>query len=198
MNQRTLSIVVGAAVVMAGAILALRGARRPADDARTFHAASVADASVTAATSAIVVVQAPPVASSAPGLASAGAVLVTDALPGTRLPDGSPVPPLPEKSPRSVRFGVVLVVYDGAQSAPPNARSKREAFELAKKLAADAVTDFHAAVVRGDSGSIDDAGRMPRGVLEPAPEYVLFTTKPGSVSEPVDTPRGFWIVKRIE
>lgn len=197
MNQRTLSIVVGAAVVMAGAIVALRGARRP-DDARMLHAASVADASVTAATSAIVVVQTPPVASSAPAVASAGAVLVTDAVPGTRLPDGSPVPPLPEKSPRSVRFGVVLVVYDGAQSAPPNARSKREAFELAKKLAADAVTDFHAAVVRGDSGSIDDAGRMPRGVLEPAPEYVLFTTKPGSVSEPVDTPRGFWIVKRIE
>jgi len=38
---------------------------------------------------------------------------------------------------------------------------------------------------------------MPRGVLEPAPEYVLFTTVPGDVGGPVDTPTGYWIVKNI-
>ena len=52
--------------------------------------------------------------------------------------------------------------------------------------------------MRGDSGSIEDLGRVPRGVLEPAPEYVLFTMPAGAVSDPVDTPRGYWIVKRID
>lgn len=199
MNQRTLSIVVGAAVVMGGAIVALRGARHPGAD-RPLAAVASADASVTTATSGIVVVQTPPTAKAVEiaDAAPNNAALSLETLPGTRLPDGSEVPPLPAKAPRSVRFGVVLVAYDGAQGAAPNARTKREALDLARKLAVDAASDFHAAVVRGDSGSIDDAGRMPRGVLEPAPEYVLFTMKPGSVSEPIDTPRGFWVVKRIE
>ncbi len=35
-------------------------------------------------------------------------------------------------------------------------------------------------------------------MLEPAPEYVLFSLPKDGVSDPVDTPRGFWIVHRIE
>lgn len=131
--------------------------------------------------------------------ASASAPLLLEGAAGTRLPDGSPVPPsLPEKAPRFVRFGVVLVHYQGAQGAPQNARSKKDALDAATKLATDAKTDFKAAVVRGDTGSIEDVGRVPRGVLEPAPEYVLFTMTAGTVSEPIDTPRGYWIVKRID
>ena len=62
-----------------------------------------------------------------------------------------------------------------------------------------AKTDFKAAVGKGDKpGSMDNAGRIPRGVLEAAPEYVLFSLPKGGVSEPVDTPRGYWIVQRIE
>ncbi len=117
---------------------------------------------------------------------------------GLLLPDGAPVPSLPDKSPRSVRFGVVLVTYAGAQGAPPDARSKNDARALAEKLAAEAKTDFHAAVGHGDPGSSDDLGRIPRGTLELAPEYVLFTLPPGQTSDPIDTPRGFWIVKRTE
>ena len=117
---------------------------------------------------------------------------------GFRMSDGTAVPPLPDKSPRSVRCGVVLVSYQGAQGAAPNARSKEAARELADKLAADAKTDFHGAVQRGDAGSSGDIGKIPRGILEPAPEYVLFTLAPGTVSDPVETPRGYWIVKRIE
>jgi hypothetical protein len=105
---------------------------------------------------------------------------------------------LPKGSPKTVRFGVILVQYRGAELAPPSARPKPEALTLARSLAEAANTDFKAQVQRGDPGSMDDAGRIPRGVLEPAVEYALFMLPKGGVSEPIDTPRGFWIVRRIE
>ena len=105
---------------------------------------------------------------------------------------------LPSGSPKTVRFGVILVQYKGAELAPPTARPKKEAAELARTLAEAASTDFKAQVQKGDPGSMEDAGRIPRGVLEPAVEYALFMLTRGSVSEPIDTPRGFWIVRRIE
>jgi hypothetical protein len=105
---------------------------------------------------------------------------------------------LPTGSPKMVRFGVILVQYRGAQAAPPTSRSKDDALVLARSIAEAARSDFKAQVSRGDPGSMEDAGRIPRGVLEPASEYALFTLTAGSVSDPVDTPRGYWIVKRIE
>ena len=121
---------------------------------------------------------------------------------GVALPDGTPVPPLPFSAPREVRFGVVLVSYSGAQPSAgggkPASRSRAEARALAAKLLVTSQQDFHAAVQQGDAGSSDDVGRVRRGVLEPAPEYVLFTLAVDSVAGPVDTPRGFWIVKRLE
>jgi len=121
---------------------------------------------------------------------------------GVAMPDGTPVPPLPFSAPREVRFGVVLVSYSGAQPSAgggkPAARSRVEARALAAKLLVTAQQEFHAAVQQGDAGSSDDVGRVRRGVLEPAPEYVLFTLAVDSVAGPVDTPRGFWIVKRLE
>lgn len=117
---------------------------------------------------------------------------------GNRMPDGTPVPRLPEHAPKSVRFGVVLVEYAGSEGAKPTARAKKDALDLAVKLAGDARSDFHGAVRRGDDGSTDDAGRIQRGILELAVEYFLFTLPVGEVSDPIDTPRGFWIVKRLE
>lgn len=121
---------------------------------------------------------------------------------GATLFDGSPVPALPLNAPRQVRFGVVLVSYEGAQPSPTSgrvsSRSKGDARALAEKLYATAQQDFHAAVQQGDGGSSDDVGRVKLGILEPAPEYVLFTLPIDGVGGPVDTPRGFWIVKRLE
>jgi len=97
-----------------------------------------------------------------------------------------------------VRFGVILVQYRGAELAAAGTRSKSEALVLARTLAEAASTDFKAQVHRGDSGSMEDAGRIQRGVLEPAVEYALFMLPRGGVSEPIDTPRGFWIVRRID
>jgi hypothetical protein len=121
---------------------------------------------------------------------------------GAVLFDGSPVPPLPMNAPRQVRFGIVLVSYEGAQPSPTSSRvssrSKADARALALKLFATAQQDFHGAVQQGDAGSSDDVGRVKLGILEAAPEYVLFTLPIDGVGGPIDTPRGFWIVKRIE
>ena len=105
---------------------------------------------------------------------------------------------LPTGSPKMVRFGVILIQYRGAQAAPASSRSKDDALILARSVAEAARADFKSQVARGDPGSMDDAGRIARGYLEPSVEYALFTLTAGSVSEPVDTPRGYWIVKRIE
>jgi hypothetical protein len=108
------------------------------------------------------------------------------------------VPALPVNAPKTVTFGVILVAYQGAQAAPDNASPKPAALERAKTLLAEAKTDFATAAAKGDPGSTSDAGRLPRGVLEPAVEYALFTLEPDRVcAEPIDTPRGYWIVKRL-
>lgn len=117
---------------------------------------------------------------------------------GVTLLNGTPAPPLAGDAPKSVVFGVILFQYKGAQGAPASARSRDAALELAKQVAVDAKQDFKAAVAKGDKGSIENVGRMPRGMLEPAPEFVLFSLSKDGVSDPVDTPRGYWIVHRIE
>lgn len=124
----------------------------------------------------------------------------TDVEPSGRfdvLPDGRRVPELPASAPNTISFGVVLFAYSGAQAAPDGARSRDAARQRAKELIEEAKRDFKAAVAKGDRGSTADAGRIPRGVLEPAVEYVLFSLEKGAVhDEPVDTPRGYWVVRR--
>jgi len=116
---------------------------------------------------------------------------------GYLLPDGKVPPPLPLDAPRSIRVGVVLVRYRGAQLAPLDSIPRDAALARANQLSALAKTDFAAAVRAGDPGSAADIGRVQRGLLEPGLQYVLFTMAPGAVSEVLDTPRGFWIVRRI-
>ncbi|HMJ12238.1 MAG TPA: peptidylprolyl isomerase [Polyangiaceae bacterium] len=113
------------------------------------------------------------------------------------LPSGAPVPELPATAPKTVSFGVVLFSYQGAQMAAKDAPSKTDALARAKALIPEAQKDFVEAAKKGDRGSAADAGRIPRGVLEPAVEYLLFSLEKGAVhSEPIDTPRGFWVIKR--
>jgi hypothetical protein len=115
------------------------------------------------------------------------------------LPDGRKVPELPADAPKTVSFAVVLVTYRGAEGAPSDARDKAAALAKAKELLPDARRDFDETVKKGDPGSTAQAGKMPRDVLEPGLEYVLFTLKKGEVyGEPIDTPRGYWILKRVE
>lgn len=144
------------------------------------------------------------------GTDASDASFLSEAGPGLTEPvmdvDASLAPPpslsldlvLAETSTRSVKVGVVLVQFAGAQGALPSARPKAAAIELARKLADEAKADFHQAVTHGDSGSADDIGRIGRGILEPQVEGVLFTMAPGQTSEPIETPRGYWVVKRLE
>jgi parvulin-like peptidyl-prolyl isomerase len=119
---------------------------------------------------------------------------------GNTLLDGEAPPQLAAEAPKQVTFGVIVVAYRGAQATPPTiTRTREEALVLAKQLAEEAKADFKAALAKGDKGaSMENAGRMPRGMLEPAPEFVLFSLPKGGVSDPVETPRGFWIMQRIE
>jgi len=113
------------------------------------------------------------------------------------LPDGKKAPPLPDSAPQLVSFGVVQFAYSGAQFAPANARTKEQAKQKALLVIEEAKRDFSAAVAKGDPGSAADKGRVPRGILEPAAEYVLFMLPKGEVSpEPIDTPRGYWVIRR--
>jgi hypothetical protein len=113
--------------------------------------------------------------------------------------DGTRAPKLPDGAPQSVTFGVIVFSYAGAELAPASARSKEQALEKAKAAVADAKSDFSAAVAKGDRGSSANVGRIPRGMLEPAAEYVLFSLSKGDVAAaPVDTPRGYWVVRRID
>ncbi len=133
----------------------------------------------------------------APAEVAAEADHVLD-VPSAEEADASPAFVLPARAPKSVHCGVILVTFAGAQGAAANARSREDAIALADKLAAEARTNFKAAAGHGDSGSADDIGRIPRGVLEKNLEFALFTLPAGGVSDPVETPRGFWIAKRLE
>jgi hypothetical protein len=183
MKDRAITIALAIAVVVLATLLVMKSAPK-ADIPSIGDAGGAVDASVLAADAAA----APDDALESPPLPDGG----------FRLADGTPIPPLGAKAPTQVRFGVVLVTYAGAEGAPPKARTKDAALALAAKLAEDAKGDFHSAVARGDDGSADDVGVVTRGVLEPASEAALFGLTAGSVSGVLDTPRGLWIVKRIE
>lgn len=132
-----------------------------------------------------------PVPSSAP-------LAFSRSLPPLALPAPPSSRPLPPGTPKTVRFGVVLFHYRGAQGARDDARSRDEALVLARTAGELARRDFKAAVKSGDAGSAEDAGRIARGILEPGVELELFTLGVGAVSEPIDTPRGYWVAKRLE
>lgn len=114
------------------------------------------------------------------------------------MPDGSAVPPLPEGAPTKVKLGIAIFRYQGAQSPPESRRTKKEAEELAKKAIAAAKVEFIEAVKMGDMGSHENIGWIGQGVLEKSVEYAVFTTdKDTLASAPIDTPRGYWVIKRV-
>ncbi len=114
------------------------------------------------------------------------------------LPDGSPVPPLGDSSPRRIKLGVALFRYKGAQGASSSTRSKEEATVLAQNALSTDKDNFAALVKKGDRGSQANIGWIKRRVLERSIEYAVFSLKKGEVTpEPLDTPTGLWVAKRL-
>jgi len=145
----------------------------------------------------------PPASASASASVDAGPPADAGLAPSTEgfetFADGGRVPDLPSSAPQELSFGVVQFTYQGAQFAAGDARSREASRQKAEAILELAKQDFAAAVAKGDRGSTSDAGRIPRGVLEPPIEYVLFTLNKRTVYPMViDTPRGYWIVRRNE
>lgn len=195
--QRTTSVTVGllfVAALAAAAVLGLRPKREPEPTPAAKSSASAAKA-VSAAPSGSAAPSASP--ADVDGGAAPGEPMVTEGF--ENFPDGGKVPELPASAPARVGFGAVIFAYRGAQNAPSDARTKEEAKKKAAETIELAQKDFAAAVAKGDKGSTTDAGRLPRGVIEPPIEYVLFSLEKGKVHpEPVDTPKGYWVVRRNE
>ena len=105
---------------------------------------------------------------------------------------------MPTSAPRTVKLGVVLVQFAGAEGASSSARAKPDALKHAQELAEQAKADWKAAVKAGDTGSSEDIGRIPRGVLDRSTEVAVFSLEKDGISEPLETPKGYWIVKRTE
>lgn len=115
--------------------------------------------------------------------------------------DGTAVPMLGADAPSKVRIAVALFRYAGAEGAGSGARDRRAAEELARSAIEKTQADgrFDGAVALGDAGSTRDLGWVPRGILERRVEYAVFSLPVGgSLTEPLDTPRGFWVVRRLK
>lgn len=193
--QRTTSVTVGllfVAAIGAVAVYGLRPKRTP-EPTPTAKPSAAASSSASAAPSSSGAV--PPLAGEGEARATDG--VVTEGF--ETFPDGGKVPELPASAPARVGFGAAIFTYQGSQGAARDARSKEDARKRAAETIELAQKDFAAAVAKGDQGSTTDAGRVPRGVLEPPIEYYLFSLEKGKVHpEPIDTPRGYWVLRRNE
>jgi parvulin-like peptidyl-prolyl isomerase len=105
-----------------------------------------------------------------------------------------------------IRASHILIAYTGADEAPQKERSKRDAEVLVRKLAKEAQakganfealarqhSDHAASAQKGG-----DLGSFARGTRPARFEQIAFSLKVGQVSDPVETPLGFHIIKRTE
>jgi parvulin-like peptidyl-prolyl isomerase len=100
----------------------------------------------------------------------------------------------------------VLVAYKGAKRVPPSvvrskADAKVRAGEALAKIRAGADFDDVVKEYSDDPGSVDRrglVGKVHRGDLDPAFSAAAFALQTGQVSDVVETPFGFHIIKRTQ
>jgi hypothetical protein len=141
---------------------------------------------------------APAEPSAVPSAATSASAAVASAAATT---SAAPAPP-----PDAIIAQHVLVAYKGAKRAPKGVtRSKADA----KARAAEAVAKIRAGtpfedVVKeysDDTGSVDrmgSLGKFRRGDMDPAFAAAAFALAVGQVSDPVETPFGFHVIKRTQ
>jgi len=183
----------GLLVIVSGALVARE---READAARTAPEAPVAPSAPSTTSSE----PSPATAAEAsePAKDAGSSLLAPRRVPSFDVAsDGSPVPALDAAAPRRVKLGVALFRYRGAEGAGSQSRSREDAERLALAALAKGGDDFGQVVALGDPGSAVDVGWVGRGVLERAVEYPIFTAQVGqTLAQPIDTPRGYWVVRR--
>jgi peptidyl-prolyl cis-trans isomerase NIMA-interacting 1 len=123
-------------------------------------------------------------------------------------PTPTPTPtPSPETAPPDAIIAQhVLVIYKGAKRAPKSVtRSKQEAKTRAQEARAKIVsgTPFEDVVKEysDDAGSAErmgSLGKFKRDAMDPAFGAAAFALKVGAVSDVVETPFGFHVIKRTQ
>jgi hypothetical protein len=100
----------------------------------------------------------------------------------------------------------VLVAYKGAKRAPKGitrtkSEAKARAQEASSKLRDGASFEDVVKQYSDDAGSIDrmgSLGKFRRDAMDPAFGAAAFALKPGEISDVVETPFGFHVIKRTQ
>jgi parvulin-like peptidyl-prolyl isomerase len=140
----------------------------------------------------------------APSLPSAASASATAA--PAPVPSAPAAPSAAVAVPDTIIAQHILVIYKGAKRAPKTiTRSKAEA----KARAGEALARVRAGstfedIVKGysdDAGSVDrmgSLGKFHRDDMDPAFSAAAFALQPGQVSDVVETPFGFHVIKRTQ
>jgi NIMA-interacting peptidyl-prolyl cis-trans isomerase 1 len=100
----------------------------------------------------------------------------------------------------------VLVTYRGAKRAPKSVtrtkiEAKARAQEVVSKILAGTAFEDIVKTYSDDQGSVDrmgSLGKFHKGDMDPAFSTAAFALKVGEVSDVVETPFGFHIIKRTQ
>jgi hypothetical protein len=100
----------------------------------------------------------------------------------------------------------VLVIYKGAKRAPrtiarSKAAAKARAAEALAKIQGGAAFEDIVKQYSDDEGSVDrlgSLGKFSRDRMDPAFSAAAFALQPGQVSDVVETPFGFHVIKRTQ
>jgi hypothetical protein len=136
---------------------------------------------------------------------SASAAVVPPPAPSSA-PSAAAVPSAATAAPDTIIAQHILVIYKGAKRAPKTiTRSKPDAKARAGEALAkirggatfeDVVKDYS-----DDAGSVDrmgSLGKFHRDDMDPAFSAAAFALQPGQVSDVVETPFGFHVIKRTQ
>lgn len=110
---------------------------------------------------------------------------------------------IPEGPPDQIAARHILISYSGAERADTD-RTKEDARKLAEEVREKALAEEADFAELANEHSDDpntvngDLGTFRRGVMDPAFEAAAFNLEVGEISDVVETPFGFHIIKRTE